>query len=219
MYLCRTSGREPGRSASSRSRRGAIAALLGVSTLSTLFEMRALVAFDRTAGTNGPNPAVWPLASVLQRTTGRPELLVFVHQFCSCTAATINELARIPARQKQGSPAPAITLLYYRPVNENIPEFRNKALSLPGARTVVDNGGTEALLFGARTSGLVLLYRADGELLFRGGVTGSRGHEGDNYGLDQLISSLDSGRPARNASFVFGCSLGPQTLQPRGTRQ
>jgi hypothetical protein len=81
---------------------------------------------------------------------------------------------------------------------------------------VRDRGGVEAKRFGARTSGEVLLYSAVGRLLFFGGITGSRGHEGDNYGLTSLASFLTA-TPSESAvtagSPVFGCALGLETSQ------
>jgi hypothetical protein len=87
-----------------------------------------------------------------------------------------------------------------------------KVSALPGARVVRDAGGVEARRFHADTSGYVLLYGRDGALLFQGGVTGSRGHEGDNFGLSQLRTALSArGTVAISAhartSPVFGCSL------------
>lgn len=89
-----------------------------------------------------------------------------------------------------------------------------KISELPGAGLVWDDGGLEAKRFGATTSGTVLLYDSEGKLLFQGGVTGSRGHEGDNYGLDELRRALTARLPGedkeriRGALPVFGCAFG-----------
>ena len=184
-------------------------ALLGVSAISTLIGMRALIAFDQTAGTAGAVPVRWPAASAVKRSGGRPELLVFAHPFCSCTAATLAEVAHFSIRRRPGTAAPAITVLFFRPRNSGwMPnDLWNQAQNLEEGHAVWDDEGQEARRFGARTSGYVLLYSSDGDLLFRGGVTGSRGHQGDNYGLDQLVASFDSRRLARTTGLVFGCAL------------
>ena len=67
-------------------------------------------------------------------------------------------------------------------------------------------GGAITAAFGAFTSGQVFLYGTSGELLFSGGITGSRGHEGDNAGRDAVESLLDR-RNAPAHTPVFGCSL------------
>ena len=52
------------------------------------------------------------------------------------------------------------------------------------------------------------LYREDGKLLFSGGVTVSRGHEGDSAGGDLLYAILSQKSPAADQSTpVFGCRL------------
>ena len=62
-------------------------------------------------------------------------------------------------------------------------------------RVVNDVEGVEARRFGAQTSGTTSLYSPDGRLLFSGGITSSRGHEGDNAGEDALTQAI-SGSPA-----------------------
>jgi hypothetical protein len=194
-------------------------ALLGFSAFSTLIGMRALIAFDQTAGAAGAVPLRWPAASAIKRSGGRPELLVFAHPFCSCTAATLAELAHFSVRRKPGTAAPNITVLFFRPRNsEWAPDglWKNdfskndlwhQAQTLEEGHAAWDDDGQEARRFGARTSGYVLLYSSGGDLLFRGGVTGSRGHQGDNDGLDQLVASFDSRRLAPKTGRVFGCAL------------
>ncbi len=67
---------------------------------------------------------------------------------------------------------------------------------------------------------LLILYDAKGDLLFKGGVTGSRGHEGDNLGIEALRASIDTGRPAPRGSLVFGCALsGSDIVQPAATQK
>ena len=82
----------------------------------------------------------------------------------------------------------------------------NLARAIPGVR-VSEDDGTEARRFGAATSGQTMLYGADGQLLFSGGITAGRGHFGDNAGLSSLESILH-GEPAEfSRTSVFGCAL------------
>lgn len=75
-----------------------------------------------------------------------------------------------------------------------------------------DENGREAKLFGAATSGDVVLYGTDGRLRFQGGVTLSRGHLGDNPGREAL-ESLISRKPTQvTQTPVFGCPLFPGNL-------
>jgi hypothetical protein len=172
--------------------------------------MRLLVGFDQTPGALGVALPRWPMSTAIHRNPDLQQMLVFLHPFCPCSAATLAELARVPARRPRDIPQPEIKILFVRP--RGATEWRagrlwDTAQKLPGAEVMWDEGGEEADRFGAQTSGAVFLYNSGGSLLFHGGVTGSRGHAGDNYGADQLILALNSGRPVSGKHLVFGCAL------------
>ena len=63
-------------------------------------------------------------------------------------------------------------------------------LKFPGVSVSSDQEGFEAKNFQSTTSGYVLLYDANGRLLFQGGITGSRGHSGENSGRDAIEAIL-----------------------------
>jgi hypothetical protein len=85
--------------------------------------------------------------------------------------------------------------------------------AIPGVRTTVDAGGSVARRFGARTSGQVVLYDPAGHLVFGGGITPSRGHEGDSAGGDAVVAAVRSttvaraGAAAAAVTPVYGCAL------------
>jgi hypothetical protein len=81
------------------------------------------------------------------------------------------------------------------------------AAAIPGAALFRDDSGAEARLFGAETSGHAVLYNAEGTLTFQGGMTASRGHEGDNPGRSALRSLLNGATGASVRAPVFGCPL------------
>jgi hypothetical protein len=195
-------------------------AVIASSAVATLFGLRALMGFDQTPGVGAAPPARWPKASAIQRASDRPTLLVFAHPFCECTAATLGELARIPARRSPQSPQPSIIILFARPKGAGwqSSSLWNEARQLAGTNVSWDDESREAGRFGVRTSGEVLLYGQQGNLLFHGGVTASRGHAGDNYGADDLVAALDSGRPAKTVHAVFGCALASSGSLAAGAR-
>jgi hypothetical protein len=78
---------------------------------------------------------------------------------------------------------------------------------MPGVQLHSDEAQTEARRFGVRTSGHVLLYDRAGDLVFSGGITAGRGHEGDNAGRSGLIGRLRGGTVGRMDTPVFGCPL------------
>jgi hypothetical protein len=81
------------------------------------------------------------------------------------------------------------------------------AEGIPRVKVISDIDGAEAQQFGARTSGHTLLFARDGRLLFSGGITELRGHEGDNVGENTIISIVNKNIGGRDRTSVFGCSL------------
>jgi len=86
--------------------------------------------------------------------------------------------------------------------------LRDVAEEIPGLEVRNDPNQREAKLFAARTSGVVLLYSANGELLYHGGITSGRGHSGDSGGHDSLVSWVRQGQSQTNRACVYGCQLG-----------
>ncbi len=52
-----------------------------------------------------------------------------------------------------------------------------------------------------------MLYDKDGYLLFSGGITGGRGHEGDNAGRSAIVSLINTNEAEQSETAVFGCAL------------
>src|ERR1700680_1132231 len=67
------------------------------------------------------------------------------------------------------------------------------ASDLPGTVVISDLGGREADLFRAAISGETGVYDAAGDSRFHGGITGARGHAGDNAGCSAVESYANTG--------------------------
>jgi hypothetical protein len=164
--------------------------------------------YDNAPGTGAEVPARWPADSVLAQTPGQPTLVLLAHPQCSCTPASLAELAEVLARART---RPRTYVLFLRP--EGFEEewvqtdLWRTAASIPGVTLVRDDNGREARRFGTATSGQTLLYDGDGVLRFSGGITGSRAHAGDNAGRQSLVALLSGEQPDRVATNVFGCPL------------
>ena len=161
--------------------------------------------------------AAWPSQAPIPLATGRANLVLFLHPRCPCSRASLAEL--IEAMTRLGAPSatsPAVTVLFTIPSDDAIAwkdsVLWHSATAIPGIRVAADPDGKLATRFGATASGHLLLFDKAGRLLFSGGITGARGHEGDNAGLDTLITLAQGGvrpgvatAPARTP--VYGCSL------------
>src|SRR5882724_7622964 len=163
--------------------------------------------YENASGPAAAPPSQWPLASGIHLATDRATLIMLTHPHCPCTRASIGELARLMAQAQGRVTAYA---LFVKPAGssddwENTDLWRNAA-GIPGVNVVVDDG-VEAQRFHAVTSGQTVLYDAEGRLLFSGGITGSRGHSGDNEGRSAIVSLLNTGEAERAETSVFGCPL------------
>jgi hypothetical protein len=81
------------------------------------------------------------------------------------------------------------------------------ASAIPDVTVVRDDEGVEAVRFHAATSGQTMLYDARGKLLFSGGITSARGHEGDNAGRAAIVSLLTTDESSESGTPVYGCPL------------
>ena len=169
--------------------------------------LQSLFAYENTPGDIGEVAQHWPATSQIRRAVDRPTLVMLAHPQCPCTRASVAELARIMAQM--GGKVHAY-VLFWMPKESGWDEssLRYSAAAIPGVTALSDVDGIEAERFGVETSGHTLLFNRDGHLLFSGGITVSRGHEGDNAGERALISLIRNGMTARPTTLVFGCSLG-----------
>ena len=151
----------------------------------------------------------WPAGSAMERASGRSTLLMFAHPHCPCTRIALAELTETMARSRGNL---STTVMFVRPNGVEAgwekTSLWQRAQAIPGVRVECDAGGVEAARFGAMTSGHVLLYDPQGELVFSGGITAGRGHGGDNPGR-QAVLALSTGRAKGAASRwdVYGCPL------------
>lgn len=161
--------------------------------------------YAATPGRPADPPAVWPARVDVQRTSGLATIVMLAHPRCPCTHASIEELARLMAQVAGRAEA---FVLFFDPTGERWEhsELWQNAQAIPGVRAIADPGGFAADAFGAHTSGQVVVYDATGRLVFDGGVTRARGHEGDNIGRTS-IQALLTGSTANATSAVFGCDL------------
>ena len=168
-----------------------------------------LWAYDNKPGAGANAPGRWPAQSSLTRSTHGPTLLVVAHPQCTCTRASLDELAEILARASTHRPRTYVLFLRPSSVEDGWEQtdLWRRAAALPDVTVVRDNDGAEARRFGVETSGQTMLYDAGGALIYSGGITGSRGHSGDNAGELALVALLTSGRADRHKANVFGCSL------------
>jgi len=184
--------------------------LVGVWTLTVGLGLHALMVYKGKAGPAGHTPETWPVNEIVSLSTNKPLLVMFAHPKCPCTKASLGELELLMARAKDQFQG---TVLFYQPRNSSEgwsrTDLTEEARAIPGVTVIFDENGKLARRFCVETSGHTVVYGPNGKLLFTGGITGSRGHLGDNAGLDAVLKvvSKDSGQSGRTSAPVFGCEI------------
>lgn len=183
-------------------------ASLGLWLLAVGSGLQIIASYENTAGAGGRPPAEWPAASRIRRVPGMPTLVMMVHPHCPCSRASIGELALLMVKV-QGRVNANVMFVKPKGFAEDWEktDLWSRTAMIPGINVSVDDEGVETRRFGSQTSGQVLLYDADGRLLFGGGITAARGHSGDNTGRSAIVALVSSEGEAIQQTPVFGCPL------------
>jgi hypothetical protein len=163
------------------------------------YGLHAMFNHATTSGNVADSPERWPAGTRLLRGGGFT-IVMFVHPDCPCAHSSLTELAVVAADA-------AVTIDVVVTGSHAAGPMWDDAGRIAGASRTLDDG-REAARFSAHTSGYTVVYDRAGVRRFAGGITGERGHVGDNVGRDavqRIVAGLDS---AVRAHPVFGCSLG-----------
>jgi hypothetical protein len=166
--------------------------------------------YSTTPGEQAPAAVLWPQDSHVERRPGSYNLVMALHPRCPCSHASVAELERILVAAPENT---RVHVLAYQPSapaaddDWRDSELLRRVGRIPGVYLHLDQDAEEAERFGARTSGQVALYGPGGELLFHGGITSARGHEGDSAAHPILRALLGGERPPPTTTPVYGCPL------------
>ncbi len=183
-----------------------IAGLVWIAVLATGFFALAREEFTPVAGAAAR--VAFPPHSTLALAPDVPTLILFAHPRCPCTRASMHELDELMVSLQHRV---AVTVVFTLPKGVaphwEQGELWQEAATIPGIHVTTDRDGLEAGRFGVKGSGHVLLYQPSGQLVFSGGITPSRGHEGDNLGRSAVTNLVLHGRSLVNHTPVYGCPL------------
>lgn len=167
-----------------------------------------LLRHEFTPGSSGQVSERWPRDSRMSLASERPTLVLFAHRNCPCTRATLQELEQTLLQTGERARVFIVLLTPEDAATDRVGgDIEERARSLSGGEVAIDPKGIEARRFRIRTSGHVLLYGADGRLLFSGGITDSRGHLGESVGSRALLAHLRGDESTQKIVPVFGCPL------------
>jgi len=167
-----------------------------------------MAGYENEPGQAGEPPDQWPKASQIQPRKDKHTLVMIVHPHCPCTRASIEQLAKIVAQCQEKLRA---YVVFVRPEGFDDDwvhsDLWHSAKLIPHTQVIDDPLGIEAQRFGSVISGQTMLYDPNGQRVFAGGITASRGHAGDNAGHEAIVSLIHTGKSERQNTFVFGCAL------------
>jgi len=162
--------------------------------------------YKLTPGPLAEAPERWPTASALVFEPRVANVVMFAHPQCPCTRASMTELGRL-ADETHGRVKIHVVLLRPDGAEAGFEDgaIKDRAIAL-GADVFVDVDGREAARFGAVVSGSTVVYANDGALVFRGGLTIARGHEGRGPAHDRILAAIASNGSISTAP-TYGCPL------------
>lgn len=190
-----------------------IVALLWVAVVG--MGMTQLHGYMNTPGQADAAPTSLSVGDGFERLPGQPHMLVFIHRQCPCSKATLQQLI------DQGEKSLPMTVVWIGDADDagrNAKALQALADRLK-AQTLSDTDGRLAERFGARTSGHVVVYDADGALAYTGGLTPGRGMVGPSGGVLALVDIAGGQAPDHAALPVFGCPLTHTKTQGVITRE
>jgi hypothetical protein len=167
-----------------------------------------LARYENTpAAADASYPSIYPLNSRIVQDPQHSTLIFFAHPKCPCTRASLHELARLML-DLDGKLDAYVVFSKPKDADEGWTEtdLYENARAIPNVHVVIDLDNRETDLFGAQTSGLTLVYDQSGTLRFNGGITGGRGHEGDNAGRSSVFDIVNNDASTAQ-SPVFGCPI------------
>lgn len=183
-----------------------VIAIVGLWLTSVAGGMGYLFRYQFTPGAAAAAPERWPVHASFVLDARRPTLLLVAHEHCTCTRASLAEMARIMTHLR-GEAVGHVVLVSPESDDESSDDLLEQARLIPHTTVHHDATGREADLFGARTSGQAYVYAPDGALRFAGGITPSRAHEGRSEGHRAIEEAILQAISSTAQTPVYGCEI------------
>ncbi len=185
--------------------------LIVVWSIAIICGMSSIIGYSNTPGEESFPPNVLLKEAPVSFNDNHYQLLMFIHPKCPCTRSSIRELTRFITSCPENI---TITFFCFVPSDKSDKnknwlntDIVKSAQAIPHSIVISDVNGKWAKSFDAKTSGHVLLYHPDGNLLFSGGITAGRGHEGDNPGRTFITHAVKNKGSKSSQCLVYGCPI------------
>ena len=134
-------------------------------------------------------------------------IVIFAHPFCPCTRATLNELDESLARLPRNTSVNVIFVSVGLNADASESSLVRLAREIRGVTVNFDETGHEAHRFGATVSGEAFAFNPAGQIVYHGGLTPGRGHQGDAMGQERLEQIIRGNSHELCIAPVYGCTL------------
>lgn len=176
--------------------------------LAVVYGFHVALTYQATPGAPPAAPSSWPEGLPVALDPERATLVLALHPHCPCSRATLQELDRLLTRWSDALRIHAF--VYADPAlgtDWHQTDLWRRAASMPGVSMHEDPLGESVRRLGAKVSGTVFLYSSAGELLFEGGITPGRGHEGTSPGSRAIAAILACATPEARSAPAYGCEF------------
>jgi len=167
-----------------------------------------LYAFSTTPGDHTVVQS-WILQDKLPLKHQLASLVVLIHPKCSCSTATLKEVERLKIGLKDKLDVKLVFISYgdksknwYQGPVWDLAVSMKKNVSI-----VLDNDGQILKTLGTKTSGTAYLVGPDLKVVFQGGLTPIRGHEGATSGQAFIASWVKGNTKSSLIQKIFGCGV------------
>ena len=173
--------------------------------------LAGITRYAMTPGAPARSRGDWPSGVSFDPSERDLTVVISLHAKCPCSRATVSELAKLIAKFPQ-----RLSVIVLRVGSDDGVLSLDAIQHLPQVSIISDESGTITDQFGAKTSGQLFAFDRAGHLKFSGGITASRGHEGDNAGSDAIAAILESSNNTSSvqSASVFGCPLTDSRSEP-----
>ena len=132
-----------------------------------------------------------------------------MHPHCPCTDATLDELLDIARVAGPDLDCFVLASAPQRQIDDWLgTDLARRAGESSLLQLIPDIDGALSDSIGCRTSGRVVVYGSNQQLLFAGGITPSRGHRGDSIGKRAIFAALRApNETSQVTTSTFGCEL------------
>jgi hypothetical protein len=140
--------------------------------------------------------------------------ITFIHPKCSCSEATIENLTTMTRDFANKNISFHVVFYSSSELGSDLEnsKYVKEVKELQNTRIYFDKKLTDFSLYDVETSGQSFLFDTEKNLIFKGGITESRGHLGETLSMRKIAGYLEGEKPnSITLAPTFGCGTEAQS--------